>query len=145
MAQKIGAALLAHSETIWRTADTLRAAGVKESDFPTYMMPFFAMMLLESRLRRFKREKVTEFEKALGTTFDVSVNEHRDWLEAAAKAANKGYHPELLLADKGLKETCAVPGGNFRNRLMAHLDQYDPETRKLLGLGYAVGVSLFLV
>jgi type I restriction enzyme M protein len=137
MAQKIGAALLAHAETIWRTADTLRAAGVKESEFPSYMMPFFALMLLESRLRRFKAEKVAEFEAAMKTKFDVANKDHRDWLDAAAKAANKGYHPELLLMDKGLRETCAVPGGNFRSRLMAHLDQYDPETKKLLGLGYA--------
>lgn len=137
MTQKIGAALLAHAETIWRTADTLRAAGVKESEFPSYMMPFFALMLLESRLRRFKREKVAEFEAAMNTKFDSGNKDHRDWLEAAAKAANKGYHPELLLLDKGLRETCAVPGGNFRTRLMAHLDQYDPETKKLLGLGYA--------
>ncbi|MGF6273894.1 type I restriction enzyme M protein [Massilia sp. UYP11] len=137
MAQKIGAALLAHAETIWRTADTLRAAGVKESEFPSYMMPFFALMLLESRLRRFKAEKVAEFEKAMKVKFDPANKDHRDWLEAAAKAVNKGYHPELLLLDKGLRETCAVPGGNFRARLMAHLDQYDPETKKLLGLGYA--------
>lgn len=144
MLQKIGAALLAHAETIWKTADTLRGAGIKEGDFPSYMMPFFALMLLESRLRRFKAEKVAEFEKATGTTFDSNNQEHQEWLEAAAKAANKGYHPELLLLDKGLKETCAVPGGNFRNRLISHLNQYDPETKKLLGLGYAEGTPKYL-
>jgi type I restriction enzyme M protein len=144
MAQKIGAALIAHADTIWKTADTLRGAGIKEGDFPSYMMPFFALMLLESRLRRFKAEKVAEFEAATGATFDSSNQEHQEWLEAAAKAANKGYHPELLLLDKGLKETCAVPGGNFRNRLMSHLNQYDPETKKLLGLGYAEGTPKYL-
>jgi type I restriction enzyme M protein len=103
MAQKIGAALLAHAETIWRTADTLRGAGIKEGDFPSYMMPFFALMLLESRLRRFKAEKVEEFQAASGVKFSSDNQEHQEWLEAAAKAANKGYHPELLLLDKGLK------------------------------------------
>jgi type I restriction enzyme M protein len=144
MPQKIGAALLAHAETIWKTADTLRGAGIKESDFPSYMMPFFALMLLESRLRRFKAEKVAEFESAMGAAFDVEDADHREWLENAARVANKGYHPELLLLDKGLRETCAVPGGNFRNRLIAHLNQYDPETKKLLGLGYAEGEKKFL-
>jgi type I restriction enzyme M protein len=144
MAQKIGAALLAHAETIWKTADTLRGAGIKEGDFPSYMMPFFALMLLESRLRRFKAEKVAEFETATSVEFNSDNQEHQEWLEAAAKAANKGYHPELLLLDKGLKETCAVPGGNFRNRLISHLDQYDPETKKLLGLGYAEGTPKYL-
>jgi len=144
MAQKIGAALLAHAETIWKTADTLRGAGIKESDFPSYMMPFFALMLLESRLRRFKAEKLAEFEAAMGAPFDPNNEDHREWLEKAARVANKGYHPELLLLDKGLRETCAVPGGNFRNRLIAHLNQYDPETKKLLGLGYAEGEKKYL-
>lgn len=144
MAQKIGAALLSYTETIWKTADTLRGAGIKEGDFPSYMMPFFALMLLESRLRRFKAEKVAEYETTMGVKFDPKNSGHSEWLELSAKAVNKGYHGELLLLDKGLKETCAVPGGNFRNRLMAHLEQYDPETRRLLGLGYAEGTPRFL-
>lgn len=144
MSQKIGAALLSYADTIWKTADTLRGAGVKEGDFPSFMMPFFALMLLESRLRRFKNEKVAEFERAMGVKFDTEQQEHRDWLAASAKAANKGYHRELLMHDKGLKETCLVPGGNFRNRLIAHLDLYDPQTKRLLGLGYAEGDPKFL-
>ncbi len=144
MTQKIGAALLSYADIIWKTADTLRGAGIKEGDFPSFMMPFFALMLLESRLRRFKKAKVDEFEKAMGVKFDSDQQDHRDWLAKSAKAANKGYHRELLVHDKGLKETCLVPGGNFRNRLIAHLDQYDPETKRLLGLGYAEGEPKFL-
>lgn len=144
MTQKIGAALLSYADTIWKTADTLRGAGIKEGDFPSFMMPFFALMLLESRLRRFKKEKVAEFQKAMGVKFDPEQQEHREWLASSARAANKGYHRELLIHDKGLKETCLVPGGNFRNRLIAHLDQYDPETKRLLGLGYAEGDPKFL-
>lgn len=53
MTQKIGAGLLEYAGKIWDTADTLRGAGIKESEWPTYMMPFFALMMLESRLRRF--------------------------------------------------------------------------------------------
>jgi len=144
MNQKIGAALLSYADTIWKTADTLRGAGVKEGDFPSFMMPFFALMLLESRLRRFRNEKVAEFEKEMRVTFDTDLPEHRDWLAMSAKAANKGYHRELLMHGKGLKETCLVPGGNFRNRLIAHLDLYDPQTKRLLGLGYAEGDPKFL-
>jgi type I restriction enzyme M protein len=44
MTQKIEVAWLAHAETIWKTADTLRGAGIKEGDWPSYMMPFFALM-----------------------------------------------------------------------------------------------------
>lgn len=67
-----------------------------------------------------------------------------EWLEYSARAANKGYHRDLLLHCKGLKKTCAVPGGNFLNRLLSHLDQYDPATKRLLGVGYAQGQPKFL-
>ncbi|WP_322021748.1 MULTISPECIES: class I SAM-dependent DNA methyltransferase [unclassified Burkholderia] len=144
MSQKIGAALLSYAETIWKTADTLRGAGIKEGDFPSYMMPFFALMLLESRLRRFRAEKIAQFEKAMGMGFDFELADHREWLEASARAENKGFHPELLLLGKGLKETCAVPGGNFRGRLLAHLELYDTETKRLLGLGYPEGAPKYL-
>ena len=144
MSQKIGAALLSYTETIWKTADTLRGAGIKEGDFPSYMMPFFALMLLESRLRRFRAEKTAQFENAMDVAFDFDSPEHCDWLERSAKAENKGFHRELLLLGKGLRETCAVPGGNFRSRLLAHLEGYDLETKRLLGLGYPEGAPKYL-
>jgi type I restriction enzyme M protein len=144
MTQKIGAALLDHEAQIWKTADTLRGAGIKESEWPAYMMPFFALMMLESRLRRFKKERIAEFELETGSTFNPDDATHAQWLDDSAKAANKGYHKELLLHDKGLRETCLVPGGNFLNRLLSHLNQYDPDTKKLLGIGYAQGTPKFL-
>ena len=67
-----------------------------------------------------------------------------EWLERAAKAASKGFHSELLLHDKGLKEACATPGGNFLNRLLSYLDKYDPDTKRLLGVNYAPGQPKFL-
>lgn len=144
MNQKIGVGLIEHEKAIWSTADTLRGAGIKESDFPSYMMPFFALMMLESRLRRFKAEKLAEFEKAMGVAFDPDEENHAEWLDSSVKAAGKGYHSELVRYGKGLKETCLVPGGNFLNRLMTHLNLYDPETKRLLGVGYAPGTAKFL-
>lgn len=144
MTQKIGAALLVHANKIWDTADTLRGSGIKASEWPSYMMPFFALMMLESRLRRFKRERIAEFEQETGTVFDPENVGHAQWLDESARAANKGYHKDLLLHDKGLHETCLVPGGNFLNRLLSHLNQYDPDTKKLLGVGYAQGTPKFL-
>lgn len=144
MTQKIGAGLLEYAGKIWDTADTLRGAGIKESEWPTYMMPFFALMMLESRLRRFKQERIAEFEKETGAAFDPEDATHAQWLDDSAKAVNKGYHKDLLLHDKGLRETCLVPGGNFLNRLFSHLNQYDPDTKKLLGIDYAHGSAKFL-
>lgn len=144
MTQKIGAGLLSCADKIWETADTLRGAGIKASDWPAYMMPFFALMMLESRLRRFRQSRIEEYEKETESDFKVEDAEHLNWLEYSAKAANKGFHKELLLHGKGLAETCLVPGGNFLNRLLVHLDQYDPDTKRLLGIGYAQGQAKFL-
>lgn len=144
MTQTIGAGLLSCADKIWETADTLRGAGIKASEWPAYMMPFFALMMLESRLRRFRQTRINEFKKETDNEFSFDDAAHMEWLEYSAKAANKGYHRDLLLHGKGLKETCAVPGGNFLNRLLGHLDQYDPDTKRLLGVGYAQGQPKFL-
>ncbi len=144
MTQKIGAGLLEYAGKIWDTADTLRGAGIKESEWPTYMMPFFALMMLESRLRRFRQARIDEYQKETSSPFNTHDAAHLEWLEYSAKAVNKGFHRDLLLHGKGLRETCLVPGGNFLNRLLSHLNQYDPDTKKLLGIDYAPGSAKFL-
>lgn len=144
MSQKIGAGLLSCADKIWETADTLRGAGIKASEWPGYMMPFFALMLLESRLRRYRLDRMQEFVRDARAEFSIESPAHLEWLEYPARAAAKGFHRELLLYDKGLAETCAVPGGNFLNRLMDYLNQFDPDTRRLLGVGYAPGEAKFL-
>jgi type I restriction enzyme M protein len=50
MKQTIGAGLLSCAEKIWDTADTLHGAGIKASEWPVYMMPFFALMMLAKLL-----------------------------------------------------------------------------------------------
>jgi type I restriction enzyme M protein len=144
MTQKIGAGLLSCADKIWETADTLRGAGIKASEWPAYMMPFFALMMLESRLRRFRQARIEEFKTEVASEFKIEDPSHMEWLDYAAKAANKGHHPDLLLHGKGLRETCVVPGGNFLSRLMDHLNKYDPDTKRLMGIGYAQGNAKFL-
>ncbi len=144
MTQKIGAGLLSCADKIWETADTLRGAGIKASEWPAYMMPFFALMMLESRLRRFRQARIEEFKTEVASDFEIEDQSHMEWLEYSAKAVNKGYHRDLLLHGMGLHETCLVPGGNFLNRLLTHLNQYDPDTRRLMGIGYAQGHAKFL-
>ena len=42
--------IMHYESKIWDIADLLRSASVKQSDFPTYMMPFFALVMLEGRM-----------------------------------------------------------------------------------------------
>lgn len=144
MKQSIGAGIITYESDIWKTADTLRGCAIKESDWPGYMMPFFALMLVESRIRRLRTEKITEYKEATGQKLNEENPEHLTWLDMSIKAAGKGYHQDLVLHNKGLQETCQVPGGNFLNRFTTHLEQYDPETRRLLGMGYVAGLPKFL-
>ena len=44
--------VIQYESKIWLTADLLRGVGFKESTFPEFMMPFFALMMVESRLIR---------------------------------------------------------------------------------------------
>ncbi|MCB0397805.1 MAG: N-6 DNA methylase, partial [Flavobacteriales bacterium] len=44
--------ILKYESDVWRTADLLIGAGIKQSDFPKYMMPYFALLMVESRLIR---------------------------------------------------------------------------------------------
>ena len=40
--------IMRYESAIWAIADDLRAASIKQSDFPAYMMPFFAGPVLKS-------------------------------------------------------------------------------------------------
>ena len=44
--------ILKYESEVWKTADLLIGAGIKQSDFPKYMMPFFALIMVESRMIR---------------------------------------------------------------------------------------------
>ena len=48
--------ILKYESTVWKTADLLIGAGIKQSDFPKYMMPFFALIMVESRFVRMGAE-----------------------------------------------------------------------------------------
>ncbi len=39
--------ILQYESRVWSTADVLVGAGIKQSDFPEYMMPYFAMIMLD--------------------------------------------------------------------------------------------------
>lgn len=59
--------ILKYESEVWKTADLLIGAGIKQSDFPKYMMPFFAHLMVESRLTSIAKEIATlkELPKAL--------------------------------------------------------------------------------
>ena len=58
--------IMRYESDIWSVADLLIAASVKQSDFPAYMMPFFAVMMLEGRMRNAAKAVEVEFGMCIG-------------------------------------------------------------------------------
>lgn len=60
--------ILSYESDIWAIADDLLSVSIKQSDFPTDMMPFFALMMLEGRMRNAVRN--VEEEEGLNAETD---------------------------------------------------------------------------
>ncbi len=113
-----------YESRVWATADSLIGAGIKQSDFPKFMMPFFALMMVESRLIRV----ADELKEELG---GEKVNMD-DFLEAA-KDEGQGYNSQLFKKNKTLKDICKNDK-TFETDFDAYLKAFDSETRDLLGI-----------
>ena len=84
--------ILQYESEIWATADLLRGCGIKESEWPSYMMPFFALIMIESRLIRL-------YEKELQAFGGKAVQRHGDrsqTISACFSALPLGYFPGTI-------------------------------------------------
>lgn len=142
--QNIGAALAYYEKLIWAIADILYAHGFKASEWPKYMMPFFALILVESRIIREINKKIDELQSEYGVPFDYSNPSHVKDLSDSLEHDKCGFHPELVQNQRSLLSICETQPANFYDRLMQYLSKYDTETKKLLGIEYAEGTSKHL-
>lgn len=120
--------ILQYVPKVWSTADLLIASGIKQSDFPKYMMPYFAMIMLESRLVRHYKELLKDFDAE--TIKDIDNID--DFLEEF-KDYNIGYNDLVIRSQKTLAEICRNDK-TFDNDFDAYLKAFDPETKELLGV-----------
>lgn len=114
--------IMQYVSKVWSTADSLIAVGIKQSDFPKFMMPFFALIFMESRLLRMKEE--------LENSGDTLSKE--DFLEEI-KEERKGYNIYLFEKGKRLKDICKNDK-TFEIDFDAYLKGFDSETKDLLGI-----------
>ena len=115
-----------YESRVWATADSLIGAGIKQSDFPKFMMPFFALVMVESRLIR----EVENLEKEFSIN-DGEIN--RDDFFNAIKDEGQGYNSQLIERKKTLKDICRNDK-TFEVDFDAYLKSFDSETRDLLGI-----------
>jgi len=119
--------ILQYESTIWSTADLLRGCGIKESEWPSYMMPFFALAMIESRLIRMFDELKAE----LG---EDTLNEiEPDDLIELIQDKGQGYNVYIFEKHQTLKDICQNDKA-FDVDFDAYLKGYDGETKDLLGV-----------
>lgn len=124
--------ILQYESKIWATADLLRGCGIKESEWPSFMMPFFALAMIESRLvRMFDDLKKEIGEKAF-------ANIHKDDLYELIKDKGQGYNIFIFEENQALTDICKNDK-SFEIDFDAYLKGFDGETKDLLGVDASEG------
>lgn len=117
--------IMHYESDIWVIADLLLAASVKQSDFPAYMMPFFALMMLEGRmLNAMKRVEEEE---------GLTVKDDPEDFKEAFIDMDCGYNEYIVMEGKTLSSIC----GNdttFEQDFDSYLKAFDDVLKKLLGI-----------
>jgi type I restriction enzyme M protein len=124
--------ILQYESTIWATADLLRGSGIKESEWPSYMMPFFALVMIESRLVRMFDEMKTEI--GVEALTDIS---QEDLIELI-QDKGQGYNIYIFEKNQTLKDICQNDKA-FDIDFEAYLRVFDAETKDLLGVDATEG------
>jgi len=111
-----------YESDVWKTADLLIGAGIKQSDFPKFMMPFFALIMVESRLIRYAKELESEINR---TQIEGFIDEFKD--------LGLGFNDYVIRQNKTLKDICKNDK-TFDVDFHAYLKAFDAETKYLLGV-----------
>ncbi len=124
--------ILQYESKIWATADLLRGCGIKESEWPSFMMPFFALTMIESRLIRMLEEEKNEIgEEALADINKADLYE-------MIKDKGQGYNKYIFEQNKTLADICKNDK-SFGIDFDAYLNGFDGETKDLLGVEASEG------
>ena len=119
--------ILQYESKIWATADLLRGCGIKESEWPSYMMPFFALVMIESRLVRMLDELKAEIGEA--ELADLEAEDRMTLIQDRGQ----GYNKFIFEKNQTLKSICQNDK-SFDIDFEAYLHGFDGETRDLLGV-----------
>ncbi|MFF2480099.1 class I SAM-dependent DNA methyltransferase [Paenibacillus sp. NPDC058071] len=124
--------ILQYESKIWATADLLRGSGIKESEWPSYMMPFFALTMIESRLVRMFDDLKAEIGE------EAFANIHKDDLYDLIKDKGQGYNIYIFEKNQTLTDICKNDK-SFEIDFDAYLHGFDGETKDLLGVDATEG------
>jgi len=119
--------ILQYESKIWATAELLRGSGIKESEWPSFMMPFFALIMVESRLVRMLDDE----KQIIGE--DAFNKIDKDDLLYLIKDKGQGYNNYIFEHNKSLSDICKNDKA-FEIDFTAYLNGFDGGTKDLLGV-----------
>lgn len=116
--------ILQYESQIWAVADLMRGVGIKDSKFPDYMMPFFALVMLESRmLNVIKKLNKDGFDREEG--FESFKGQFID--------EDCGYNEYIVEKGKTLSDICSNDK-TFEQDFENYRRGFDEQLKELLGI-----------
>lgn len=126
--------IMQYESQIWAAADDLYGAGIKQSKFPDFMMPFFALVMLEGRMRNVMRRLEDE-----GLSRESDLEEFVE----AFKDEGCGYNDYIVRDGKTLSSICSNDK-TFDQDFDAYRKAFDKDLKRLLGIDRGVEEQKFL-
>lgn len=117
--------IMHYESDIWSIADILYAHSIKQSDFPAYMMPFFALVMLEGRMRNAVKQIEEEYE--------ITPETDPAEFEELFRLRDCGYNDFIVMQGKTLAKVCANDT-SFEQDFHAYLNGFDADLKCLLGV-----------
>lgn len=117
--------IMQYESEIWGIADLLLAAAVKQSDFPAFMMPFFALVMLEGRMLN----AIKKVEQDYGVTPESNAKDFKE----AFLDMECGYNEYIVMQGKTLASICRNDS-TFDQDFSDYLKAFDDVLKKLLGI-----------
>lgn len=115
--------ILSYESDVWASADVLRSSvGLKNSEFPDFMMPFFALRMVESRLIR-KYDEVSQ---------DTSLTSEEDRIDEIKDTV--GFYNSVVIEQKKTLADIVKNDKTFYSDFTDYLNGFDLELKNLLGI-----------
>ncbi|MDE6696635.1 MAG: SAM-dependent methyltransferase [Muribaculaceae bacterium] len=117
--------ILSYESDIWSCADLLISSGIKQSKFPDYMMPFFALIMLEGRMRNEMHD--------IQETEGIEPSENIEDFVEAFRDRECGYNDYIVRQGKTLSSICDNDK-TFEQDFSKYLSGFDAQLKELLGI-----------
>lgn len=125
--------VMQYESDIWAIADYFISAGIKQSDFPKFMMPFFALVMLESRMRKVLHKIENE----------EGIKRDDPYFAEAFRDEDCGYNAFIVEKGKMLADICKSDT-TFEQDFKEYLQGFDENIKMLLGINRGTAEAKFL-